>query len=207
MGTDMHGFIECRWDRWLDEEDRRWDAAIDLAHLYAGRSYAAFGALFGVRDTASFLPLAADRGLPRDVSDEARAGFDGWGRDAHGASWVTWAELTAVDWDEGAAEVDECVHEYRRGPEGSWELYGRNSSLTRFAEVSGLSGPRDLYRAGRTQPEGSEWYDGDRLFRVGRLTRKQAVPDSDWEAVWAVMRTLAGLHGDEGVRLVVWFDC
>ncbi|KOU20439.1 hypothetical protein ADK52_26700 [Streptomyces sp. WM6372] len=206
MGTDIYGFIECRWDRWLDEDDRSWCGAIDLDHLYNGRSYAAFGALFGVRDTASFRPLAPGRGLPPDASKEVRAFLEGWDT-AHGTSWITWAELTSADWNELATDVDECVHEYRRGPDGSWELYGRNSSLTRFAELSGLSDPQVLYRAGRVLPEGTEWRDGDRLFRIGRLTRKQAVPDEEWGAVRAVMRTLAGIHGDEGVRLVVWFDC
>ncbi|WP_327134715.1 hypothetical protein OG311_33190 [Streptomyces sp. NBC_01343] len=51
------------------------------------------------------------------------------------------------------------------------------------------------------------WPDGDRLFRIGRLTRRQAVEATDWGPVRDVMRTLAGVHGDEGVRLVVWFDC
>lgn len=32
------------------------------------------------------------------------------------------------------------------------------------------------------------------------------MPDSEWGAVWSVMRRLASLHGDEGVRLVVWFE-
>ncbi|MFJ1940651.1 hypothetical protein ACIODZ_07510 [[Kitasatospora] papulosa] len=53
MGTDIHGFIECRWDRWLDEDDREWFQAVDLSHLYNGRSYVSFGSLFGVRNTTS----------------------------------------------------------------------------------------------------------------------------------------------------------
>ncbi|MFI7360249.1 hypothetical protein ACIBTP_40860 [Streptomyces avidinii] len=206
MGTDIHGFIECRWDRWLDEEDRSWNGAIDITHLYNGRSYIAFGSLFGVRDTTSFRPLADARGLPTDVSQETLAHFASWSSDATGASWITWAELAATDWDEGANEVDDCVHEYRRSPDGIWELHGRNTSLDRFAELAGLADPHSLYRAGRAHPEDTEWPDGDRLFRIGRLRRKHAVPDSDWGAVWSVMRTLAELHGDDGVRLVVWFD-
>ncbi|MFF4424874.1 hypothetical protein ACFY04_29575 [Streptomyces sp. NPDC001549] len=118
----------------------------------------------------------------------------------------TWAELAATDWDEVANEVDECVHEYRRSPDGTWVLHGRNTGPDRFAELASVTDPHALYRAGRAYPEGTEWPDGDRLFRVGRLRRKHAVPDSDWGAVWSVMRTLASLHGDEGVRLVVWFD-
>ncbi|WP_189541804.1 hypothetical protein [Streptomyces gelaticus] len=206
MGTDIHGFIECRWDRWLDEDDRSWEGAIDLAHLYNGRSYIAFGSLFGVRDTTSFHPLADHRGLPPDVSREALAPFEPWSSDASGASWITWAELAAADWEEVANKVDDCVHEYRRSPDGTWELHGRNSSLTRFAELSGLTDPHALHCAGSAYAEGTEWPDGDRLFRIGRLRRKHAVPDRDWGAVRSVMRTLANLHGDESVRLVVWFD-
>ncbi|MFF4852467.1 hypothetical protein [Streptomyces sp. NPDC001194] len=201
MGTDMHGFIECR-----DEDDRRWNGAIDIAHLYDGRSYAAFGALFGVRDATSFRPLAEYRGLPADVSPESLAGFASWSPDAAGASWITWAELAAADWDEAANEVDDCVHEFRRGPEGTWEMHGRNTGLDRFAELARPAAPEALYRAGRTYPDGTEWLDGDRLFRVGRLRRKDAVLDGEWGAVWSVMRTLASRYGDEGVRLVVWFD-
>ncbi|MGW5343311.1 hypothetical protein [Streptomyces sp. HUAS TT3] len=205
MGTDIYGFIECRWDRWLDEDDRSWHSAIDLAHLYNGRSYAAFGCLFGVRSDA-FPPLAADRGLPPDASPEVRDDFADWGG-AHGASWITWAEIAAADWEEAASEVDECVHEYRRRADGAWEFHGRNTGLDRFAELAGPpSGPHDVYRAGRTRPEGTEWRDGDRLFRIGRLQRKHVVEQDEWGPVWAVMRTLAGLHGGAGVRLVVWFD-
>lgn len=32
------------------------------------------------------------------------------------------------------------------------------------------------------------------------------MPDGEWGSVRSVIRTLANLHGDEGVRLVVWFD-
>lgn len=206
MGTDIHGFIECRWDRWLDEDDRAWNQVIDLSHLYNGRDYVAFGSLFGVRDTTSFRALADHRGLPHDVSKEVLADFEPWSDELHGESWITWAELAAADWDEVSNEVDGCVHEFRRSSDGSWKMHGRNSGLTRFAELAGLTDARQLYSAGSVFPENTEWPDGGRLFRVGRLRRKDAVPDSEWGAVWSVMRTLANLHGDEGVRLVVWFD-
>ncbi|MFJ8762726.1 hypothetical protein [Streptomyces cyaneofuscatus] len=44
------------------------------------------------------------------------------------------------------------------------------------------------------------------MFRVERFRRREAVPDHEWGPVWTVMRTLAELHGDDDVRLVVWFD-
>ncbi|WP_326817924.1 hypothetical protein OIE61_30320 [Streptomyces sp. NBC_01762] len=179
MGTDIHGFIECRWDRWLDEDDRSWFGAIDLAHLYNGRCYVAFGSLFGVRDTTSFRALADHRGLPHDVSKEVLADFEPWSDELHGESWISWAELAGADWDEVANEVDGCVHEYRRSSDGSWKMHGRNSSLSRFAELSGLTDARQLYCAGSVYPEHTEWPDGDRLFRIGRLQRKHAVPDNE----------------------------
>ncbi|WP_371616767.1 hypothetical protein [Streptomyces sp. NBC_00454] len=202
MGTDIYGVIECRWDRWLDEDDRSWDAVCSIDHLYNSRSYAAFGALFGVRDTTSFRPLAADRGLPPDVSPMTLSHHT---PSDQGTTWISWAELEAADWDEYAAEPDDCVHEYRRGPDGTWVLQGRNMDLNRWGKLAGVKDPLALYRAGRVYPEGTEWPDGDRLFRVGRLRRREVVGDSDWGALWTVMRTLAGLHGAEGVRLVVWF--
>ncbi|MFI6787404.1 hypothetical protein ACIBG4_08750 [Nonomuraea sp. NPDC050383] len=55
--------------------------------------------------------------------------------------------------------------------------------------------------------EGTEWKDGDTVFRVERATRRHAVPpDSLWHGVRTVMRTLAHVHGDDAVRLVAWFE-
>ncbi|MFD9724245.1 hypothetical protein [Streptomyces sp. NPDC059072] len=201
MGTDISGFIECRWDRWLDEDDRQWHAAVDIMHLYNGRSYRAFGALFGMRNDA-FRPLAPYRDLPPDASKETRAHFEDWG---YGQSWITWAELSAADWDEPALEPNDGIHEHRRNSMGHWELYNDNISLDRFAELSSSTDPHALYEASRGYPEGTEWHDGDVLFRTGRLRRKDAVLENEWEPIWSVMRTLAAIHGDEAVRLVVCF--
>ncbi|MFF8478665.1 hypothetical protein [Streptomyces sp. NPDC015414] len=49
--------------------------------------------------------------------------------------------------------------------------------------------------------------DWEATDRSGTLTRsKVAGPQTHWAPVWAVMKTLAELHGPEHVRLVVWFD-
>ncbi|MFG3305090.1 hypothetical protein [Streptomyces wuyuanensis] len=48
--------------------------------------------------------------------------------------------------------------------------------------------------------------DWDGTDDSGTLTRRAvAGPGTHWAPVWDVMRTLAGLHGAEHVRLVVWF--
>ncbi|AJF65249.1 hypothetical protein [Streptomyces vietnamensis] len=191
MGTDIHGFVECRATyRTLEVEDvSGWHGAIDLDLLYGGCDYDAFGCLFGVRNYAGFRPLAAERGLPGDVSDEARREYEDWGRDAHNVTWIGWEELSRVDWGERAERVDDRVHRFTRDPSGDWVLTGKG-----FWD-----------RADR--PEGDEWIQGGRLFRRVRMSRRDAVPEGgEWAPVWATMRALADVHGDEHVRLVVWFD-
>lgn len=121
MGADIHGFIECRGTYGtLDEEDSSWHAAIDLDLLYGGRSYDAFGCLFGVRNYAGFRPLAEGRGLPSDVTAEVRHAYEGAPDLFHSASWIGWEELGAADWDETAVIPDAGVrgHRYseRTGP-------------------------------------------------------------------------------------------
>ncbi|WP_406500059.1 hypothetical protein OG936_36625 [Streptomyces sp. NBC_00846] len=55
-------------------------------------------------------------------------------------------------------------------------------------------------------PEGSEWLIGDALYRSEKLRRRDAVPETgEWKPVWMVMEALASQHGDDNVRLVVWF--
>ncbi|MCX5335649.1 hypothetical protein [Streptomyces sp. NBC_00140] len=105
MSTELSGMIECRplariWGE--DDEDAVWHAAIDLFLLNTGNAYDALACLFGVRNSFRFRPLAADRGLPEDASDGLRDSFRAWeGPDgAYGTTWVSWAELSAADWEE-----------------------------------------------------------------------------------------------------------
>jgi hypothetical protein len=37
------------------------------------------------------------------------------------------------------------------------------------------------------------------------ITRREALSDQ-WQLLFALMQTLARHYGDDGVRLVVWFD-
>lgn len=85
-----------------DDEDAVWHAAIDLFLLNTGNVYDAFACLFGVRNSFGFRPLTEGRGLPVDASDGLRDAFNAWGgpQDAHGTTWISWAELAAANWDE-----------------------------------------------------------------------------------------------------------
>lgn len=102
-------------------------------------------------------------------------------------------------------KVHGSAFEYRRAPDGGWVWYGCGTSSERLAELTGSS-PQTVLSAGEHWPEGTEWHDGDRLFRISRLTRRQAVPDSEWGDLWTMMGILAKRHGPENVRIVVWFD-
>ncbi|MFI2437470.1 hypothetical protein [Streptomyces sp. NPDC018693] len=116
MGCDIHGKVECRTGdgSWEYDEDE-WACAIDLELLHLGRSYDAFGCLFGVRNGWDFAPLAAGRGLPEDASTPTRRAFDD--PDWHSPSWISWAELKRADWDtrgsgEGAPTRREAALEH-----------------------------------------------------------------------------------------------
>ncbi|MEV7372910.1 hypothetical protein AB0O51_18755 [Streptomyces sp. NPDC090301] len=204
MGKDIWGFIECHRDYRDHEADSFWHATIDLDHLKVPRNYDAFGCLFGVCDNEQFVPVAPGRGLPADVSNRVRDGHETTA--GRSASWVSWAEIKRVDWDEESAETDAYIREYYRDQQGDWQFLQRHySAPQRFVDLCGQPAPIAV-RPREHFPEGSQWVDGDQMFRVERLRRRDAVPDHEWGPVWTVMRTLAELHGDDDVRLVVWFD-
>ncbi|MEV0194736.1 hypothetical protein AB0I39_40245 [Kitasatospora purpeofusca] len=204
MGTDIAGFLEYRALR--DGQEPSWCAAQDLGSLYGTRDYDAFGCLFGVRNYANFRPLAAGRGMPTDVSAAVGARFaqlaEWYGEDGfHSITWITWAEVAAVEWDEPAEKPDRRLHEYHRTPNGL-RMTGKSRWNPAFAEAVGLERGET-----REWPEGSEWLVGDTLYRSVTMRRRDAVTETgEWQSVWTAMRALAAQHGDDSVRLVVWFD-
>ncbi|MFJ2650352.1 hypothetical protein ACIO1C_26975 [Streptomyces sp. NPDC087420] len=143
MSTDVGGMIECRpgaliWGE--EDEDTVWVAAIDLFLLNVGNAYDALACLFGVRNIFGFRPLAVDRGLPEDTSDGVRAGFSAYGGSAyaHGATWISWAELVAADWD---AADGSGVHS-RRAVAGDTTQWGPVWEVMRT--LSGLHGAENV---------------------------------------------------------------
>ena len=91
MGCDIHSHAE-RQDggRWVDLDVEAFEA----------RDYGLFGWLAGVRNYSGLTPIAADRGVPGDASHRATKDYDAWRGEAHSASWVSVAELAAVDYDQ-----------------------------------------------------------------------------------------------------------
>ncbi|MEU9080382.1 hypothetical protein ACFYUY_26460 [Kitasatospora sp. NPDC004745] len=210
MGTTVQGSVECRtWGPGLGVGETAWYPAIELPMLGVPKDYDAFACLFGVRDLGGhWRPVAADRGLPADVSERVRAEHASWGEVAFGASWLDWNEVLAVDWDEPAVPRATRIARYRRLADGTLELVHRADWSRGFARASGVDTLRvDPGRIGELWAEGTEWDTGATVYRAERARRRDAVPaDGPWQPVWTVMRALAGVHGDGNVRLVVWFE-
>lgn len=109
MGCDIHSYAEVR------DENGRWYPAPeripldDWARKYYGRdfgrspfdwrSYGLYGFLANVRNYSAVTPISEPRGMPKDASGLVDDEYEQWGYDAHSASWLTLAELLAVDYD------------------------------------------------------------------------------------------------------------
>lgn len=170
-----------------------------------------FGCLFGVQNFANFRPVAPARGLPPHLSPEAAGGTaqsqgQGEGSGFLGATWVSWAELDWIDWDERAEAPDGRVHKYVRDERGGLRYAGKAFYARDLARRLGLSLAEFLDRP-PAFPEGTAWEIGGTLYRVETLTRRRALAASRrWPLLFALMRELAAHFGGYGARLVVWFD-
>jgi hypothetical protein len=91
MGCDIHSHAE-------KQDSGRW-VSLDV-EAFDDRNYGLFGWLAGVRNYSGLTPIAADRGFPGDASRNATKSYNAWSGDAHSASWVSVAELAAVDYDQ-----------------------------------------------------------------------------------------------------------
>lgn len=210
MGVDVCGWIECQNpDPDLDSGDEPWSAAIDIHFLTQGRDYDAFGSLFGeglLGNSSGLRPIAPRRGLPPDVSAQVRADADRSADGASGHSWVTWAEIQAIDWDELGEQPDRRVHIYTRDADGT--LRFETKALYDAALTEGLRAVVDKEEAEsqlspRIWQAGAEWELGGKVYRVERLSRSET--REFWSGVFFFMEYLARRYGADGVRLVVWF--
>lgn len=218
MGVDVMGWVEVRPSYHKPDSDfdfdRQWVAVVSNVGFLAGRNYEMFGCLFGVRNHANFIPLAAERGIPDDASEDVQhkwAEFnDRWPDEAFSPSWITWAELKAVDWEAEAPRADSCIHQYKRDEQGQLVYVTKSSWDRRFAERVFAEHLDESMRAAimlpgvLAFPPGQEWEIDGVVYRSEKLKRKDALDDG-WRMLFAIMEALAGQYGDDGVRLVAWF--
>jgi hypothetical protein len=207
MGTDISGWVEVSSTEHAGRRSAEWNAAIDVSHL-VGRNYDMFGSLFGVKDYGHFRPIAANRGVPDSLSltveREVLERLDHAETQLIGLTWVTWPELKAIDWDETAEHADARLHQYVRDSGGQLTYRGKSIWSRALRRFTGRS-PGDAMRNPPVFPDGATWEFEDVLYRAERLRRRDALTD-DWKMLFAIMGNLAEYFGDDGVRLVVWFD-
>src|SRR5687767_9858236 len=77
--------------------------------------------LFGVRNEAGFLPVATHKKFPYDASPEAAGLFRQGGRYP---AWITWLELSNVDWRRQHDCLNRRVEVYSAEPDGTLSLAG-----------------------------------------------------------------------------------
>jgi hypothetical protein len=212
MGIDINGWVEV-WSppRLIYKSEGPggdWYATIDVGWLLI-RNSLVYDCLFGVRGFGIFPPLVPERGLPEDCSSKLqpyRALRPPWPSTFHNPTWVTWAELQAADWEEETPLDRTRLHSYSRDDAGQWvadrAAFIDDHFKTQFAPLVGLE-PRVAYD--HEFPLGQEWEVGGKLYRMEKERRKDTL-SWDWYIVFDLMAVLARTHGDDGVRLVVWFD-
>ncbi|WBB68837.1 hypothetical protein [Micromonospora sp. WMMD812] len=99
--------------------------------------------------------------------------------------------------------MDDRIHEYELTSQGP-RFMGKAGHQGRvWRAVAGeQADPR-----GSSYPEGTEWRAIDRMWRVKRLSPGDMLrADPQLRALLDTIRDLAERHGDDNVRLVVWFD-
>ncbi|GIE78474.1 hypothetical protein Aph02nite_44240 [Actinoplanes philippinensis] len=206
MGTDIYGVIEVRDLKRAaalgadSHHDVSWVHCMNLYPLYPGGDYQPLGCLFGIRNWNGWEPVAEGRGLPPDVSEAVRNEYEHDARidDAIGGStWVSWPELRDLDMTvtpraRGVLEINENRY-YRVEDEWPSDVVAEYG-----IPVVGTSPATAAY---------GRWQHGAINLTYKRVTRNDVLgAGTGWDHVFAVMRSLAERFGEEGVRLVAWFD-
>lgn len=81
------------------------EAGTEERAYYSGRNYELFSVLANVRGDGD-PAFTEERDVPDDMSAALDAEYQGWGPDAHSATWYTLPELTAYNWKKAAKDRD-----------------------------------------------------------------------------------------------------
>ena len=185
MGLDIIGWVE---QKRLDE----WEGILKI-DAFVGRWIHGFGSMF--LDDPFFEPIAKGRGLPNDLSPQAKLDYpeEDWGH-----TWAYWHEIAAINWDEEFKPDSPSVYKYVRDESGPRLLrwYGYLSQMPDPPAI-------DFTQDGETVID-------DVLYRVVHdppITRRETLHPG-WEIVFKSMDYIANgsREKNEQLRIVVWFN-
>jgi hypothetical protein len=167
IAQDIHGWVE------VTVSPGAWAAVISIDVLVE-RNPSLWSWLF--QDQGPFASVAADRGLPADVSQRIAHQVDilqavSDERQIHSATWVLWSELVAVDW-----------------------------------QAPPLQGARTTATVLIGQRPGQASTSPQLLRRELKVRQDTVDHAPGWQMLFDLMRRLAQHYGGQGVRLVVWFE-
>lgn len=187
-------------DYWLERVKELREG--DFNFIWDDRSYILFAILAGVRNSYQVTPISAPKGLPSDISEVAKERADYWGVDGHSHSYLTVAELSAFDGDQGFQQEGWVSPEnYKRWKEnGSPDMWSRSvggggtDHVTHYDMENFIADNGEYYSFGRTPYTLVQW----------KNSYKDCVGSFH---TWSVPK-LRELAGDdlESIRIVFWFD-
>ena len=109
----------------IEEDGSEWETNPEfIKEPYKGRNYGLFSILAGVRNYGTIIPIADDKGIPADVSQEIGAEHTRWGADVHSASYLTVQELLAFDWEQTIKETSSVKMDWYE----AWLLKGKKGN-------------------------------------------------------------------------------
>ena len=193
MGCDIHVYAEHKKSA---SAYAKWQFA---GHMDVPSNYVLFALLAGVRNYHGFMPIAPPRGLPTDVTEEAKAEADSWGSDGHSHSWLTVAEIDAAHMEAQRASGCISLRQYRKWRESK-------DSIFEWAEeavpVTGVK--LKLEELALLARSDAKSLDGGVPYSVIPGAHRASVLLGD---AWSDLRArLLELGDPDSVRIVFWFD-
>jgi hypothetical protein len=106
----------------FDSYANKWRCALKHDGAYGNRNYVVFAVLAGVRNRQNIKPISEPRGLPDDLSEEARRSAE---RGDHSHSWLLLSEVRAYDWasgfmESGLVDAYESLRLFEKGAPQAW---------------------------------------------------------------------------------------
>ena len=155
--------------------------------------------LFGWRNYCNYEPIAGQRGLPDDISDELSRLLG----NPPQCSWIGLWEIERIDWSETAEDIDSRTSFY--DSDGSYVKKTAGFSLPVTEEDEGyMSRVREGEEVTVTLTEDNFEFDaGDEVTLVRELRDRKYAKGDGWEEIFDTMRKFADEYGgEENVRLV-----